>query len=137
MVLAATQEHAEWLADGGTLPDLPRHWSTLWRAAVHRQTELTDEPEPAATESVRSVVDQLSNLHRNAAWFREDRALRERAIAETLLSGTGMGATVPSRPAQLAWQHLRASTDERPDVHVAAHDNWLAAWTTWTTTRPS
>ncbi|WP_327001556.1 hypothetical protein OHA72_41465 [Dactylosporangium sp. NBC_01737] len=131
MVLTATQEHADWLADGGTLPDLPRYWSTLWRAAVQRHTELTDEPEPVARESVRGIVDQLAGLHRNAAWFREDRVLRERAIAETLLSGTGLRDAVPSRAAHLAWRRLQDGADQRPQAHHAAHDDWLAAWTAW------
>jgi hypothetical protein len=132
MVLAATQEHTDWLRDGGTLPDLPRYWSTLWRAAVQRQMALTDEPEPVASATVRSIVDQLAALHRDAAWFREYQPLRERAIAETLLCGTGLSDTVLSHAAQLAWQRLRDSTEQLPAVHLAAHRDWLAAWSTWT-----
>lgn len=131
MVLAATAEHAVWLTDGGVLPDLPRHWGTLWRAAVRRHTELTDEPEPAAEESVRGIVDELTNLHRNAAWFREDRALRERAIGETLLHGTQLSDAVPSRPAHLAWRRLRNSAEQDPQAYHTAHEEWLTAWAGW------
>ncbi len=131
MVLAATAEHAVWLADGGVLPDLPRQWATVWRAAVRRHGELTDEPEPVAEESVRGIVDELTNLHHNAAWFREDLALRERAIGETLLHGTGLGDAVPSRPAHLAWRRLREGADQEPEASLAAHEAWLAAWAGW------
>jgi hypothetical protein len=58
------------------------------------------------------MVSQLTNLQENAAWFRADSDLRERAIAETLLWGTGLSDTVASRPAQLAWQrHHRIGTE--------------------------
>ncbi|MEV0560877.1 hypothetical protein [Dactylosporangium sp. NPDC050588] len=131
MVLAATAEHTEWLADGGVLPDLPWHWGTLWRAAVRRHTELTGESEPAAEESVRGIVDELANLYRNAAWFREDRALQERAIGEALLHGTGLSDAVPSRPAHLAWRRLRDDAEQDPQAHHTAHEEWLAAWAGW------
>ncbi|MDG6109531.1 collagen-like protein [Dactylosporangium aurantiacum] len=131
MVLAATAEHAAWLADGGVLPDLPRHWGTLWHAAVRRHIELTDEPEPAAEESVRRIVDELANLHRNAVWFRESPALRERAIDETLLHGTGLSHAVPSRPAHLAWRQLRNSAEQDPQAYHTVHEGWLAAWADW------
>jgi hypothetical protein len=132
MVLEAAAEHAVWLADGGVLPDLPRHWGTLWRAAVRRHTELTGEPEQAAEESVRGIVDELADLHRNATWFRDDRALRERAIGETLLHGTGLSDAVPSRAAHLAWRRLRDGVEQDPQAYHTAHEEWLAAWARWT-----
>ncbi|GAB3838999.1 hypothetical protein ACFPIJ_35445 [Dactylosporangium cerinum] len=131
MMLAAAPEHPEWLVGGGAPPDLPRYWGTVWRAAVRRHTELTDEPDAAAEESVRGMVDQLGNLHREAAWFREERALRERAIDETLLHGTGLSDTVPSRPAQLAWRRLQHGGGQGPQASHAAHQDWLAAWDRW------
>jgi hypothetical protein len=131
VVLAATREEPEWLTAHAVPPDLPWYWGTVWRAAVRRHTELTDEPDAAADRSVRGMVDQLAGLHRDAAWFREERALRERAIGETLLHGTGMSDRVPSRPAQLAWRRLQDHGDRDPRAHHAAHEAWLAAWAGW------
>jgi hypothetical protein len=112
IVLRAGREHAEWRAAGGVEPQLPRSWTARWQAAVSRQIDLTDQAEPDARQAVSDMVSQLTNLQENAAWFRTDSDLRERAIAETLLWGTGLSDTVASRPAQLAWQrHHRIGTE--------------------------
>jgi hypothetical protein len=127
VVLRTSRAHAEWLADGGPVPALPRHWAALWRAAVQRHMALTDQAEGEAKDAVSVIVDQLSTLQQSAAWFREDGRLRERAIAETLLFGTALSDNVASRPAQHAWLEKRgtprrteACRGDRLGVHVAA-----------------
>jgi hypothetical protein len=117
--LRSTVERAEWLADGGPVPALPRYWSSLWRAAVARQVDLAGDTEAQAEHAVHSMVDQLVALHQNAAWFRDDAGLRARAIAETLLYATRLTEDVPSRAAQEAW---RAGIRRR----------WLHEWSAWT-----
>lgn len=128
VVLRTSREHAEWRADGGPVPELPRYWTALWKAAVQRQVALTDQAEPEAANAVGSIVDQLSNLQREAAWFRADGRLRERAIAETLLFGTGLSDNVSSRLAQHAWLEKRG-TPRRAEV--TAQLLWLDEWTAW------
>jgi hypothetical protein len=70
---------------------------------------LTDQSEPQAKHAVASIVGHLCNLQNHAAWFREDAGLRERAIAETLLFGTGLSDNVASQHAQYAWQRQHES----------------------------
>lgn len=120
-VLANQRRHREWMVDGGPVPELPGYWGALWKAAVQRHIALTDLPESDATDAVRSIVSQLGTLHGSAAWFRDDSRLRELAITETLLHGTGLSDRVTSREAQLAWPR-RDGTQQ-----------WLDAWTAWTT----
>ncbi|GIE82879.1 hypothetical protein Aph02nite_88290 [Actinoplanes philippinensis] len=137
-VIKASREHDVWSASGGPRPQLPRTWTELWRNAVRRQTDLAGEPEEAARRSVQAMLDQLTRLDREAAWFRTDPALRDRAIAETLLYGTGLGPGVPSRPAQLAWDRqrgLRPVDYAKITAIAAAQDDWLAAWNEWALTR--
>ncbi|MEU4625558.1 hypothetical protein AB0G04_37005 [Actinoplanes sp. NPDC023801] len=133
-VLASSRAYDAWTANGGPRPQLPRGWEALWRDAVRRQTDLAGEPEEEARRSVQAMLDQLTRLDRAAGWFRTDRRLRERAIAETLLHGTGLGPAVPSRPAQLAWQRqrgLRPVDYAKIQAIAAAQDDWLAAWNDW------
>jgi hypothetical protein len=133
-VIRASREHDAWSTSGGPRPQLPRAWADLWRNAVHRQTDLAGEPEEEARRSVQTMLDQLTRLDREAAWFRTDPARRDRAIAETLLYGTRLGPDVPSRPAQLAWQRqrgLRPVDYAKITAIAAAQDEWLAAWNEW------
>jgi hypothetical protein len=133
--LRAAAQQVGWLADGGPVPELPRYWSTLWQAAVERHMDLTGAPEPEAREAVGSIVNQLTSLHCEAGWFRDDGRLRERAIAETLLYGTGLADRVASRPAQDAWRHRQAMGPPRGRVEieprVVADRQWIDAWTAW------
>jgi hypothetical protein len=129
VVLRAGRERAGWLANGGPAPALPRYYAALWRAAVRRQIGLTDQPEPVAQRSVSSVVSHLSHLQQEAAWFREDERLRERAIAETLIYATGLSDTVASRPAQLAWQRHQAGG--QPADRAREQEYWRVAWVAW------
>jgi hypothetical protein len=133
-VIRASREHDAWSTSGGPRPQLPRAWADLWRNAVRRQTDLAGEPEEEARRSVQTMLDQLTRLDREAAWFRADPARRDRAIAETLLYGTRLGPDVPSRPAQLAWQRqrgLRPVDYAKITAIAAAQDEWLAAWNEW------
>ncbi|WP_144118485.1 hypothetical protein [Catellatospora sichuanensis] len=128
------RERAAWLADGGPGPQLPGYWRTLWRAAVRRQMDLADQSEPVADQAVSSTLAQLSTLQDKAEWFRDDARLRERAVAETLLFGTGISEAVSSVAAQRAWLH-REETVRRRDVPIqvraAVDEDWFEAWSAW------
>ncbi|GAA1368180.1 hypothetical protein [Catellatospora chokoriensis] len=128
------RERAALLADGGPGPRLPGYWRTLWRAAVRRQMELADQPEPVADRAVSGMLAQLSTLQDGADWFRADARLRERAVAETLLFATSLSEAVSSAGAQRAWQR-REETVRRPDLPVqiraAADEDWRDAWSAW------
>jgi hypothetical protein len=133
--LRVAQRRAGSPAGVAPVPELPPYWSALWRAAVERQMDLAGEPEPAARLAVNGIVGQLTELDREAGWFREDSRLRERAIAETLLYGTGLSDRVASRPAQQAWRsrQLLAPPMERAefDPRVIVDRQWIDAWTAW------
>ena len=133
--LRFSRQHAQWRADGGPVPQLPRAWPALWQAAVHRQMTLADQTESQARRAVEGIVSQLSTLSTRADWFRADSQLRERAIAETLLFGTGLGDNVSSRLAQYAWQrrHGMAAPANYADVEAGAavRTQWIDAWAAW------
>ncbi|GIF96467.1 hypothetical protein [Catellatospora citrea] len=128
------RERAALRADGGPGPQLPGYWRTLWRAAVRRQMELADQPEPVADRTVSSMLAQLSTLQDRAEWFRDDARLRERAVAETLLFATSLSEVVSSAGAQRAWQRREESV-RRPDlpvqVRAAVDEEWCDAWSAW------
>ncbi|WIM94653.1 hypothetical protein ACTOB_006694 [Actinoplanes oblitus] len=136
VVLREARESEVWQAEGGPVPRLPASWGALWAAAVRRQSDLAGQPADAADAAITDLLSQLTTLFRDAAWFRADAVLRERAINETLLYATGLATTVPSRPAQQAW---RARQDaRRPPATAAdfvgirhAEARWLDAWHTW------
>ncbi|WP_410809225.1 hypothetical protein [Micromonospora sp. 067-2] len=128
------QARSDWMKDGGPAPHLPPYWSALWRAAVRRQVELTDQVEPEAARAVSDIVAQLTTLSGEASWFDDDLRLRRRAITETLLYGTGLGEGVPSQPAHQAWRERQQLLPQR-DVPVHAREavdrRWRDAWTAW------
>jgi len=133
-VLRSSREHTEWWSEGGPRPQLPRSWDELWQAAVRRQMDLAEEPEEDARRTVQAMLDQLTRLDREAEWFRADPALRQRAIAETLLFSTGLAPGVPSRVAQVAWlrqRGLRPVDFAKIKAIAAAQDDWLTAWNHW------
>ncbi|WP_092555247.1 hypothetical protein [Actinoplanes derwentensis] len=137
-VLRSSRGHADWQAEGGPRPQLPRGWTELWNDAVRRQMDLAEEPENDARRTVQAMLDQLTRLDREAEWFRSDPLLRTRAISETLLHCTRLGPDVPSRLAQAAWhrqQGLRPVDYARIQAIAAAQDDWLEAWNIWATTR--
>jgi hypothetical protein len=127
-VLRNAAAQAAWLADGGPAPELLDYWSSLWRAVVRRQMELSGQPERVADHAVSSMMSQLAGLFHEAAWFREDADLRRRAVAEVLLYGTELG-DVPSGAAQQAW-HRRA-LDGSARLPAARGREWLAGWQEW------
>jgi hypothetical protein len=130
--LQHAKDRREWWADGGPPPTFPPHDSTLWRAAVRRYVGLTDRPERQAGDEVSSLVSHLGNLYHNASWFRDNARLRERAIAETLLFGTGLSEHVSSGRAQQAWQRKHGHPAPA-DVEGfgAVEQEWLDEWAAW------
>ncbi|MEV6344673.1 hypothetical protein [Actinoplanes sp. NPDC051851] len=111
----------------------PAGWRELWWAAVRRQADLADQSEDEAHDAVRDIVGQLGRLSEEAAWFREDDGLRQRAITETLLYGTGLTERVPSRAAQELWRAAGrppAGPAEIEDA-VAARNRWIDEWHAW------
>ena len=130
-VLDNRRAHEAWMADGGPVPHSSPHYGALWAAAVRRQMALADESEPEAQRAVSSVTSHLGNLQHQAEWFRDDAALRERAIAETLIFATSISTEVSSRAAQRAWQARQGSPPGRPAERFANHNDWLAAWEAW------
>ncbi|MEV4416816.1 hypothetical protein [Catellatospora sp. NPDC049609] len=97
------RERRRWWGTWGPPPQRPVYWRELWQAAVRRQVVLADQAEPDAERAVGDMLGQLSALQDRAAWFADER-LRQRAIAETLLFGTGLADAVPSAAAQRAWR---------------------------------
>lgn len=134
VVLSNAAAHARWLAEGGPQPALPGSWSSLWRAAVRRQVELSGRSESVADRAVSEAMAQLGTLHHEAAWFREDDDLRRRAVAEVLLYATELSDRVPSRPAQEAWRR-RSERDTGPRLRTSAEREWAAAWQEWADAR--
>jgi hypothetical protein len=98
------------------------------------------------------MVNQLTGLQEHASWFAADERLREAAITETIAYWTGADRSVPSRPAQEAWQQrwngrygwpspevLSADPSMRRDWFDrlrASQEAWLAAWAAWVRDRP-
>jgi len=113
----------------GAAGEPPAYWAALWQAAVRRQAALAEQSEPDARRTVAGTVEHLSALSADAGWFRADGALRERAIAETLLYDTGLSHDVPSRPAQQAWSRKREHAAR--GAQATAHLHWIDAWTAW------
>ncbi|GLY04502.1 hypothetical protein Acsp01_48810 [Actinoplanes sp. NBRC 101535] len=128
--LRTSLRQAEWLAEGGPVPELPADWRRLWQATVDRQAGLADQSPESARRAVQSMLGQLTALQREATWFRTDAALRERAITETLLYGSGLTESVPSRAAQEAW--TRCEPSDSPDTR----NHWIDHWHAWTLEHP-
>lgn len=138
-VLRADRERADWMADGGPAPSLPRNWPTLWRAAVLRQADLAGQTHEEAQRAIQLITHQLTSLQQQTVWFRNDPHLRDLAISETLIFGTALSTEVPSREAQTAWirrQGLRPGEPARIESLAAAKVLWLDAWNTWARSRP-
>jgi len=128
-------QHAKWRSTGGPAPAPIAGMSSMRGLAVERQMLLTDQSEPQARQSVSSMVAQLVSLQQRADWFRENAQLRNRAINETLLFGTGLDSNVASRRAQIAWgQHQgdMVVTDYSDVVRYAdAEREWADGWDAW------
>lgn len=119
----------------------------LWEAAVSVQVELTGGSRDAADETVTMMANQLTSLQEHASWFAADERLRAAAITETIAYWTGTDRSVPSRPAQEAWQRRWNGRYGWPSPEVLSADPamrrawfdrlrdrqeaWLAAWAAW------
>ncbi|HEX4091582.1 MAG TPA: hypothetical protein VHZ33_22950 [Trebonia sp.] len=138
--------------DGGRRPRPQRSTgsgrvrSALWQRAVSEQQRLRGVDAATADYAVTSVVNQLGFLLGNAPWFSADRRLRAAAIDETLRHAM-LADTVPSEPAQAAWERhwsthlawrpvdpdqdaIRARMQQRQALTSAC----LLAWTAWAAT---
>ena len=133
---------------GGRRLRQPASWgrlrSALWQRAVSEQQRLAGTSKGAANDVVTSVMNHLGHLAEQAPWFTTDPLLRTAAMDETLRYAV-LGESVPSLPAQQAWErywsdHLgRAlrmdqggSAFAEMESRRALTDGWLAAWTAWT-----
>lgn len=133
---------------GGRRLRQPANWGrlrgALWQRAVSEQQRLTGTSKGAANDVVTSVMNHLGHLAEQAPWFTVDTRLRAAAMDETLRYAV-LGAAVPSRPAQQAWERywsdhmgraLRMDRGGSPFAEMESRrtltDDWLAAWTTWT-----
>ena len=119
----------------------------MWEAAVSVQVELTGGSRDAADETVTMMANQLTSLQEHASWFAADERLRAAAITETIAYWTGTDRSVPSRPAQEAWQRRWNGRYGWPSPEVLSADPamrrawfdrlrdrqeaWLAAWAAW------
>lgn len=119
----------------------------LWEATVSAQAELTGQSRDEANDVVTTMVNQLTGLREHAPWFTADPRLREAAITETIAYWTGADRSVPSRPAQEAWQrHWEGRRGWPPEVLTAedpatrrtwferlraGQESWLSAWAAW------
>jgi hypothetical protein len=121
----------------------------LWQRAVAEQTRVSGAGEHQADQVVTLVVNHLTHLQDEAAWFTAQPRLREAAINETLRHNV-LGDDVPSQPAQQAWaaywthrtthaprdpgDALRALQAERA-IGQPLSSAWLQAWSDWAQAR--
>ena len=115
----------------------------LWQRAVREQARISGISSRRADEVVTLVVNHLTHLQEQAAWFTAEPRLREAAVDETLRHAV-LGQDVPSKPAQRAWarywtHHTCLGTQE-PGASLRAElvagqqliSAWLEAWSAWT-----
>jgi hypothetical protein len=119
----------------------------LWETTVSAQARLTGGSRDDANDVVTTMVNQLTSLQEQASWFTAEPRLREAAISETIAYWTGSDRSVPSRPAQEAWQrHWSGRRGWPPEVLSAddmstrrawferlrsGQEAWLDAWAGW------
>jgi hypothetical protein len=124
----------------------------LWEATVTVQARLTGRSRDEANHVVTAMVNQLTGLWEHASWFTAEPRLREAAITETIAYWTGADPSVPSRPAQEAWQrHWDGRRGWPPEVLTTedpatrrtwferlrgSQEAWLTAWAAWVRDRP-
>jgi len=138
----------------------PMH-AALWQRAVRERQRLAGETARAAgdaatagnaraaDDAVTAVINHLGHLDERAAWFGTDPRLREAAIDETLRRSL-LGVSVPSEPAQDAWdrywsEHLAwlrvdpqaADRLAQARTRETLADYWLRAWARWARDRRS
>jgi len=115
----------------------------LWQRAVHEQARISGVSSRQADEVVTRVVNHLTHLQEQAAWFTAEPRLRAAAVDETLRHAV-LGEDVPSNPAQRAWarywEHHASLRAHDPGESLRAElaagqpliSAWLQAWSTWT-----
>jgi hypothetical protein len=119
--LRDAERRAQWGAEDGPVPEQPADWTMLWRSAVARHVALTGQSELDSRVAVTGIVNQVVALYHEMAWFRQDDRLRERAVAETLIAGTGLSERVASAAAQAAWRGR----------WTVVQQEWQLAWHEW------
>jgi hypothetical protein len=137
-------------AQSGRAPRIPADWgpmrAALWQRAVRERQRLAGGTGRAADEAVTAVINHVGHLDEQAPWFGTDPRLREAAIDETLRRAL-LGASVPSEPAQdawdrywsehLAWLRVDPQAAERlaqARTRETLADYWLRAWARWAAT---
>jgi hypothetical protein len=128
----------------------PRHHAgegatthALWQRAAREQARISGISSRQADEIVTLVVNHLTHLQEQAAWFTAEPRLREAAVDETLRHAV-VGEDVPSGPAQQAWarywSHRASLGTHEPGASLHAEleagaplvTAWLEAWSAWT-----
>ena len=120
--------------------------NALWQRAVREHQRLRGTDGRAADDAVTVAVNQLGFLQEKAPWFTANLGLRAAALDETARHAM-LGDTVPSEPAQdawdrywsehLAWMRLDPQAAERLAQgrnRETLADYWLRAWARWATT---
>jgi hypothetical protein len=114
----------------------------LWQRAVREQERISGISSGQADEIVTRVVNHLTHLQEQAAWFTAEPRLREAAVDETLRHAV-LGEDVPSMPAQQAWAnywaHRASPGTHEPGASLHAElavgrpltTAWLEAWSAW------
>jgi hypothetical protein len=123
----------------------PMH-AALWQRAVRERQRLAGSTAHSADEAVTAVINHLGHLDERATWFTADLRLRETAIDQTLRRAL-LGDSVPSEPAQQAWDRywsehlawLRVDPDAAERLALtrpreAFAEDWLLAWAAWVST---
>jgi hypothetical protein len=114
----------------------------LWQRAVREQARISGISAREADEVVTLVVNHVTHLQEQVAWFAAEPRLRAAAIDETLRYAV-LGEDVRSKPAQEAWARywvrrtsLRShEPGESLRAELAAAQplisGWLGAWSAW------
>ncbi len=118
----------------------------LWQRAVREQARISGISSRQADEVVTLVVNHLTHLQDQAAWFTAEPALRAAAVDETLRYAV-LGEDVASKSAQQAWARYWGRRTypgtHQPGASLPAElmadqpltSAWLEAWSAWARTR--
>ena len=93
----------EAIAERRRPPSPAQDYGRSWEAATRAQMALAAQGRDDAEAAVRSMVNHLTHLAKETAWFPADVTLAEAAISETI-ERVAYGRDVPSRIAQDAWE---------------------------------
>ncbi len=130
MVLATHTRQAEARKANRPAPQLDPDWRRRWDAAVRRQQQLREEDAAAAHDSVAGMINQLTALQEEAAWWGTE-SLRVRAVDQIIwVTATGE-ENVGSAPAQREWRLRWNSGHGTLRSRAAARRQVLALWQDW------